>query len=138
MLDRLMQFEVSRDRWRRALRWAEALIEHDPLLEHAHRTAMQCHFLMGNRGAAIRQFNQCAEFLMQEIGVEPAPETIAMYRGLLTVPQPTRQPESVVAPPRPVSAAVPAATDRLAMALGNLETASSLIRSVDRELREPS
>ncbi len=145
----LMDHEAAKDNWQAGLRWADRLLELDPLLEHAHRTAMKCHFLMGNRASAIRQFSACRDILEQELSVPPSDETERMYRGLIhvTVDDPARPvkdrvtqslslspapvPKGQVRSERPI-------TDQLSMALGSLDAARSLVANVDRRLRHPS
>lgn len=144
-LDLLLSYELEQNTWPRALVWAERLVELDPLLEHGHRAAMQCHFLMGNRGAAIRQYGICASLLHKELGIEPAEETQRMYRGLLSVP-PQQQNTTKPQPAKPkilegagriikTAEQKQPLTDQLAMALGNLNTARSFIENVDTRLR---
>ncbi len=142
-LDLLLSYELENNAWPRALFWAERLVEADPLLEHGHRAAMQCQFLMGNRGAAIRQYGLCETLLHKELGIEPAEETQRMYRGLLSVPGQQILEEGRAEPMQHFSSAGTTnhadlqrpLTDQLAMALGNLNTARRFIENVDGKLR---
>ncbi len=76
----------------RERRFAEAadtfarLIEHDPLLEAAHRGLMRCHAAQGNRGRAVRQYDELARVLHHQLGVPPAPETAALHSRLRAAP----------------------------------------------------
>lgn len=150
-LDLLLRFEQIADAWPRALFWAERLADLDPLLEHAHRAIMRCHFLMGNRGAAIRQYASCAAVLRKELDIEPAEETQRMYRGLLSVQQnvaeatqPAPDADATALEPQTSRPAGRAGhrepnsplTDQLTLALGNLSTACRLIENVDAKLRQ--
>ncbi|MEM7494024.1 MAG: bacterial transcriptional activator domain-containing protein, partial [Pseudomonadota bacterium] len=142
----LMDNAAHRDDWSRAARLAERLLVLDPLLEHAHRTFMQAHFLMGNRAVAIRQFQTCRDILDRELGVSPSSETVQMYRGLISLPvseasvkdagQADFSAKSVI-PPSKVGPQKPL-TDQLSMALGSLDAARSLVANVDRRLRNDS
>lgn len=140
----LMDHAVAHDHWADAIHWAETLLTQDPLLEHAHRTLMRCHFLMGNRAIAIRHFSSCRSVLAQELGVEPSEETMRMYRGLVSI--------SSEAPHASASLDAGAAnnlrlarrngansekplTDQLSMALGSIDAARNLVANVDRRLR---
>ncbi len=147
LINLLLGYEAARDNWTAAVVWADRLLEQDPLLEHAHRTLMQCHFLMGNRAVAIRQYAACRDILERELGVAPSEETTRMYRGLVAVqideptgkaarvqrtltlePPPTRAGKRLGGTERPL-------TDQLSMAMGSLDAARSLIANVDDRLR---
>jgi DNA-binding SARP family transcriptional activator len=148
LINQLLAYEVAQDNWAAGITWAERLLTLDPLLEQAHRTLMQCHFLMGNRASAIRQYGICRETLDRELGVAPSEETTRMYRGLVSVPvedpatlsaaklrasaplkPPPRRDTSAAATDRPL-------TDQLSMALGSLDAARSLVANVDHRLRQ--
>lgn len=146
LIDILLQHALGRDDWNSGIRWATQLLELDPMLEHAHRALMQCHFLTGNRAVAIRQYTECAAILQRELGVEPSEETSRMYRGLLSVPvsPPTHASELQERhPPGPAVGLREAdrhkpLTDQLSMALGNLNQARVLVEYVDGALRRRS
>lgn len=94
---------VERAAWeRRLLQALAALVEHatsegeygaaidaavrslrtDPLAEPIHRRLIALLAATGDRSAALRQFQRCAEQLERELGIEPAPETVAVYEGV--------------------------------------------------------
>ena len=79
----LVKFYMHRRDWQSALSYGNQLIELDPLMEHAHRALMRCHYLMGNRPAAIRQYTECKERLRDELGVSPMEETERVYQTML-------------------------------------------------------
>jgi DNA-binding SARP family transcriptional activator/TolB-like protein/Tfp pilus assembly protein PilF len=54
------------------------LISLDPLREEGHRLLMTLLASTGNRGGALLQYEQCAEILKDELGVDPDPETIRL------------------------------------------------------------
>ena len=65
----------------------------DSFDERAHRGIMQCRALRDDRAGAIRQFNECARILAEELDVEPSPETYALYERIRSgapVPSPQR------------------------------------------------
>lgn len=76
ILDRLLDYHLGRGQWRRALDCAHDLLALDPLLEHAHRVAIKAHGMLGERSLARDQFNKCSRLLMQDLGVQPLPETV--------------------------------------------------------------
>jgi DNA-binding SARP family transcriptional activator len=58
------------------------LIEHDPMLEAAHRGLMRCHAVMGNRARALRQYEELVALLDSQLGASPAPETTDLIAAL--------------------------------------------------------
>ncbi|NJM07367.1 SARP family transcriptional regulator, partial [Candidatus Gracilibacteria bacterium] len=61
-----------------ARRWAEL----DPLCEEAHRRTMLLLARMGQRTAALAQFEQCRRILQTELHIEPEPATSALYETI--------------------------------------------------------
>jgi DNA-binding SARP family transcriptional activator len=59
------------------------LVALDPLSEAAHCTVMRLHAVLGQRGAALRQYQACADVLRRELGVEPDAATQRLYREIL-------------------------------------------------------
>ena len=67
-----------------ALPHARRQVELDPWRERARRQLMRLLASSGQRGAALAQYEACRELLDQELGVEPAPETTALYNRIRT------------------------------------------------------
>jgi DNA-binding SARP family transcriptional activator len=59
------------------------LVSWDPLREFAHRTLMTLSARPERHGAALKQYQTCRAVLHRELGVEPEPQTEALYRDLL-------------------------------------------------------
>jgi DNA-binding SARP family transcriptional activator len=59
------------------------LADEEPEQEGWHRGIMRCHSAAGERALALRQFHTCRSVLRQSRGVEPSPETQALYIELL-------------------------------------------------------
>jgi DNA-binding SARP family transcriptional activator len=57
-------------------------IAHDGLLEEAHRELMRCQAAMGERGRALRHYEELVGLLDEELGASPAPETRALHERL--------------------------------------------------------
>lgn len=55
----------------------------DDLAEDVHRRLISLYATLGNRRAALRQFERCAAVLERELGVRPLPETRAAYEAAL-------------------------------------------------------
>lgn len=54
----------------------------DPLREPVHRALMQLLARTGQPAAALRQYEELVRLLDEELGVDPAPETVIVYRSL--------------------------------------------------------
>ena len=66
-----------------AVRAARALVDLDPLDEHSQRLLMDAYAAAGRRGDALRQFLECRRALVEELGIEPDAETLAVQRRIL-------------------------------------------------------
>lgn len=67
----------------RAIAYARRLLTHDPLREDTVRQLMALHYEAGDRASALREYEQFARRLRQELAVEPMPETIAVYESIV-------------------------------------------------------
>lgn len=66
-----------------AVRVATATITRAPYRESAHRLLMRAHEAAGNRAEALKAYERCRKQLADEMGVNPDPETEALYVHLL-------------------------------------------------------
>jgi len=57
-------------------------LETDPLAEEIYRRLMKCHNAAGRRGEAISVYKRCKKILYSVLGIDPTPETEAVYRSL--------------------------------------------------------
>jgi len=64
-------------------RYAQRLLEFDPLEERFYQRLMRLHALNGDRAGALRVYHDCTIVLGRELGVEPSSETQAAYERLL-------------------------------------------------------
>jgi predicted ATPase len=69
-------------RYQRGIDQARRLISLDPYHEASHHLLMQLLARSGQRNAAMVQYETCRQTLSDELGVEPAPETIALYERI--------------------------------------------------------
>ena len=83
-LQNLILWKIALNNYEEALEYARRLLALDELSEPAHQQLMQLYAWSGQRGAAIRQYEQCVNLLKSEIGVEPEAETIALYEAIKT------------------------------------------------------
>ena len=85
-LARLLDRQSRTGNTERAIRTAVQLLALDPLQEAVHRALMQLYARQGRRGAALKQYQLCVDGLQRELGMEPEPETKALYQSLLRHP----------------------------------------------------
>lgn len=76
----------------------------DPVSEDAHRHRIRLHHLLGDRAGALAAYHGCQTTLHRELGLGPAPETVALAceveRGVLPAPARRMLPLAVQRPPR--------------------------------------
>jgi TolB-like protein len=66
----------------RCVETAARLLRLDPLREAAHRILISAYAAQGRQASALKQFEACRDILKRELGVEPEPETVALYRDI--------------------------------------------------------
>jgi predicted ATPase/DNA-binding SARP family transcriptional activator len=82
LLSELTAHHTRQNELTQALRFASRLLALDPGNEEAHRQKMMLLAKGGQRGAALAQFESCRRFLTNEVGVEPARETLELYEQI--------------------------------------------------------
>jgi DNA-binding SARP family transcriptional activator len=122
-LERLARQHEQRRRWPEAIRCAERLVAQDPLREEGHRLLMGLCHASGDRARAVRAYHGCAMILERELGIEPSPETRAVYESLIAMP----------ADPAVPRAAPTASAPTMAAAGKGLGTSPFVGRTVARE-----
>ncbi|MCB8966559.1 MAG: tetratricopeptide repeat protein [Ardenticatenaceae bacterium] len=65
-----------------ALPYAQRLVQSNPLLEEGQAHLIRLYAQLGQREAALAQYEQCRHFLQQELAVVPAPELQALYEDI--------------------------------------------------------
>jgi tetratricopeptide (TPR) repeat protein len=96
-LDGLYQLtsqRLSQADFQNARRFAQQQLGLEPWREEAHRQVMQALAALGERTAALAQYETCRAILADELGVAPAPETSALAQRIREVnrDQPTQYP----------------------------------------------
>lgn len=82
-LARLLGHHRQRGALEPAVHAAIRLLALDPLQEPVHRSLMRLYLGLGRRGAALRQYQHCVGVLQRELGLDPEPETKALYQEVL-------------------------------------------------------
>jgi DNA-binding SARP family transcriptional activator len=83
MCGTLAEHSLTVDRYGDAATWALALLDENRCDEAAYRLLMRAYAAEGRRGDAVRLFRQCQQALAVELGVEPMPETTALFNAIL-------------------------------------------------------
>ncbi len=65
-----------------SIRLSQQALLIDKAWEDAYRIQMQAYFRKGNRPMALKTFQQCKKVLDEEFGIEPLPETKALFRKI--------------------------------------------------------
>ncbi len=65
-----------------AIECSRSVLAVDPIRETMQRNLMRLHVLSGNRAHAICAFQSCADMLRRDYGIDPMPETIALYQRI--------------------------------------------------------
>jgi len=66
-----------------AAQFAAEAVEIEPFREAGYRRLMRACDAMGNRAEALRVYDRCRRLLADELGVDPSPETEAVYLALI-------------------------------------------------------
>ncbi|HEX6383906.1 MAG TPA: tetratricopeptide repeat protein [Anaerolineae bacterium] len=66
-----------------AIDYARLWVALDTLHEPAQRRLMELYAWAGQRGAALRQYQECVRILEEELGIAPQPETTALYERIM-------------------------------------------------------
>jgi DNA-binding SARP family transcriptional activator len=76
--ERLAALLLSADEPERAVRWAETMLQQDPLWEGAYAVLMEAYWRQGNRALAVRAFRRCQKRLHSALGVGPSGRTLSL------------------------------------------------------------
>jgi predicted ATPase/DNA-binding SARP family transcriptional activator len=81
-LTRLREARLARGEWAAVAAVAQRQLGLEPWLEAAHRALMRAYYQLGDRNAALAQFEQCRQLLQDELGVAPEAETQRLWRQI--------------------------------------------------------
>lgn len=82
LLDRSVEYLARQRRYDEAAIFCLRSLGHEPARERTHRQLMRLYYLVGDRTAALRQYEQCAAILQDELGVEPGRYTQALFQQI--------------------------------------------------------
>ncbi len=81
-LQKLIHWYAGAAEFEEAIRYGRRWLALDPLHEMAHRELMAIYARAGQQAAALRQYEECARILTDELGIEPEAETTALYEAI--------------------------------------------------------
>jgi len=82
-LDHLIRHHRARRDYPTAIAHSAGLLAHDPLREDAVRTLIALRYEAGDRAGALHEYDLFLARLRAELGVDPMPETVALYEAIL-------------------------------------------------------
>ncbi len=82
-LEALAGLYVARRDLQPAMELYQRVLAQDPYQEVAHRELMRCYYRLGDRAAAVRQYQICANILLEDLGLSPTQETEALYLQII-------------------------------------------------------
>lgn len=146
LLERLIAYHARQTEDDQALFFTRRWLEIEPWRERAHRYLMTLLARQGERAAALTQFETCRRVLADELAVEPAPETVALYEQIRSgklsqragEPESKGETENSPVPPRlptpPPSPAPDPLTSSVAVALHKVPTPTTAFIGREEEL----
>ena len=96
----LVEDLASKGEYASAISHAQRYLAIDDLSEEIHRRLIELYALAGDRAAAARQYEHLVAVLERELGLDPLPETQALYRAV----QAGRAPRRISPTPSPIKA----------------------------------
>ena len=81
-LEELAGAYMARGEFGRALEYARRQLVLNPWRESAHRQVIRALALSGQRQEALAQYETCCAILMEDLGVKPEPETVALCQEI--------------------------------------------------------
>jgi DNA-binding SARP family transcriptional activator len=82
MLDKLMDYYEAHRDYETGLIYGLRILCHDRTRESTHRRMMRMYCLVGNRAAALRQYERCNLALHEELNVKPGKRTTMLYEQI--------------------------------------------------------
>ncbi len=83
----LMRAYQSKQFAEKSIDWGQIILQADPLREDVHRQLMRLYLENSQRALAVQQFHRCRAFLLNELGIEPMPETQQLFEQALLSPE---------------------------------------------------
>ena len=78
----LTEYYTVHNDYQSAQSHAADMLRLDPWREEGHRQMMRLLALDGQQSAALKQYETCRQILMDELGLQPGPETMNLYEAI--------------------------------------------------------
>ncbi len=82
VLDKLVAYSEEHHEHEKGINFATRILRSDRAHEIAHQHLMRLRYLSGDRAGALRQYEQCAAILKEELGVQPSERTREIYQQI--------------------------------------------------------
>ncbi len=80
---RAVELLLEKDDPCEAVVYARRALAIDPFREDLYQSLLRCQIAAGQRSAAIETFVACKTQIAEELGLDPSPETVALYQQIL-------------------------------------------------------
>jgi DNA-binding SARP family transcriptional activator len=97
MLVKLMEYSETHCEYEACLAYGARILSFDCAHESTHRWLMRLYYLLGDRAAALKQYQHCETALRDELFAQPDRQTQALYRRILADRQNVASPIDVEA-----------------------------------------
>ena len=88
LYDKLMEYCELHNQYEDALAYGRQILRLDVAHERTHRRMVEIYYKSGERTEALRQYKRCVTALNDELGVQPARETIELYERISSGQEP--------------------------------------------------
>jgi DNA-binding SARP family transcriptional activator len=130
-LDKLMEYCETHRNYETGLAYGTLILSCERARERTHRRLMRLYHLIGDRTAALRQYEHCINALHEELGVKPAKRTETLYQQIRT----DQFGELTLRPARTAKISQ-AAISPLPTVLGRLRQLHTVLTELQREIHQ--
>jgi DNA-binding SARP family transcriptional activator len=83
IMDKLLDYCETTQTYERGIEYALRILQFDRVHERTYQKLMRLRFLAGDRTSALREYEHCAQVLIDELGVQPSQQTKTLYQQVL-------------------------------------------------------
>lgn len=82
IMDKLLDYCETCQSYEHGIDYGMRILHFDCVHERTYQKLMRLHYLAGDRTSALREYEHCAEALIDELGVQPSQQTKALYQQI--------------------------------------------------------